>query len=97
MEHCGSNAKAYLLRGKMREENGLGQAEEDYDRAVECDPTLQATYQHRALFYRRTQRKEEFERDLASFKTFGNVTFQGIKELPDCDYLTTTHLSEKIE
>ena len=74
-----------MLRGKLKEEMGMKEALNDYDRAVECDSTLQAAFHQRALFYRKSNRREEFERDLASFKALAASTSQGIKELADAD------------
>ncbi len=84
ISYCEQNARAYLIRGKLNEtRNNNKLAENDYSAAVEYDPKLAEIYQQRALFFRRVNRKEEFESDLSTYMKLKHRMNRPTPELVD--------------
>jgi hypothetical protein len=72
--HCEHNIRAYLIRAKINEGKNNKLAENDYSAAVEYAPNYPLIYQQRALFFRKLNRKKEFEDDLAKFIALSKET-----------------------
>lgn len=63
-----------MIRAKINEGKNNKLAENDYSAAVEYAPNYPLIYQQRALFFRKLNRKKEFEDDLAKFIALSKET-----------------------